>query len=430
MWQTSGLRLIVGYVSVSSYELFIGLRYTRAKRRNHFISFISLISLLGITLGMTALITVMSVMNGFQKEVRSRILGVASHIQVSGIDGTLTDWRKVADEALKHLEVEAAAPYVSAQGMVAFDQIVSGVAVRGVLPALEDNVADLGRMMVDGQLEDLVPGGFGMIIGRELARGLGVFTGDKVVLISPQGQVTPAGIIPRLKQFTITGLFEAGHFEYDSGLVLIHLADAQKLYRMEDDQVSGVRLKLHDLFQAPQVVRELAPLISSDVLISDWTRQHANYFRAIQIEKRMLSLILALIIAVAAFNIVSTLVMVVTDKQSDIAILRTLGASPRSIMKIFIVQGTWIGVVGTTLGVIGGVLLAYNVASVISAVERLFSVQFLSREVYYISEIPSDLQLGDVIAVAVVSFVLTLLATLYPSYRASRVNPAEALRYE
>jgi lipoprotein-releasing system permease protein len=414
---------------VSSYELFIGLRYTRAKRRNHFISFISLISLLGITLGMTALITVMSVMNGFQKEVRSRILGVAAHVQVSGVDGTLTDWRKVAEETLRHPEVEAAAPYIGAQGMISFDQSVSGVAVRGILPGMEDHVADLGRMMIDGRLENLAPGEFGMVIGRELARALGVFTGDKVVLISPQGQVTPAGIIPRLKQFTITGVFEAGHFEYDSGLVLIHLADAQKLYRMEN-QVSGVRLKLHDIFKAPQVAQELVPLISSDVYITDWTRQHANYFRAIQIEKRMLSLILALIIAVAAFNIVSTLVMAVTDKQSDIAILRTLGASPRSIMKIFIVQGTWIGVVGTTLGVIGGMLLAYNVEAVIAMIERLFSVQFLSREVYYISEIPSDLQLDDVIAVAVVSFVLTLLATLYPSYRASKINPAEALRYE
>lgn len=415
---------------MSSYELFIGLRYTRAKRRNHFISFISLISLMGITLGMTALITVMSVMNGFQKEVRTRILGVASHIQVSGINGTLTDWRKVADEALKHPEVEAAAPYVTAQGMVSFDQIVSGVVVRGILPDMEDHVADLGRMMIDGKLEDLVPGRFGIVIGRELSRALGVFTGDKIVLISPQGQVTPAGILPRLKQFTIVGIFEAGHFEYDSGLVLIHLADAQKLYRMEEDQVSGVRLKLDDLFQAPQVARELVPLISADVHITDWSRQHANYFRAIQIEKRMLSLILALIIAVAAFNIVSTLVMAVTDKQSDIAILRTLGASPRSIMKVFIVQGTLIGILGTTLGVIGGVLLAYNVEAVIATIERLFSVQFLSREVYYISEIPSDLHFADVITVAAVSFVLTLLATLYPSYRASRVNPAEALRYE
>ena len=415
---------------MSAYELFIGLRYTRAKRRNHFISFISLISLLGITLGMTALITVMSVMNGFQKEVRSRILGVASHIQISGFGGPLTDWQKVAREALRHPQVEAAAPYVSAQGMVSYNNVVSGVVVRGVLPDMEDHVADLGRMMIDGKLNDLVPGRFGIVIGRELARALGVFTGDKIVLISPQGQVTPAGILPRLKQFTITGIFEAGHFEYDSGLVLIHLADAQKLYHMQNDEVSGVRLKLHDLFLAPQVVQELVPMISADVHISDWTRQHANYFRAIQIEKRMLSLILALIIAVAAFNIVSTLVMAVTDKQSDIAILRTLGASPRSIMKIFIVQGTLIGIVGTALGVTGGVLLAYNIEVVIAAIERVFSVQFLSREVYYISEIPSDPQLADIVTVAVVSFALTLLATLYPSYRASKVNPAEALRYE
>ncbi|HEX8874440.1 MAG TPA: lipoprotein-releasing ABC transporter permease subunit [Nitrosospira sp.] len=415
---------------MSPYELFIGLRYTRAKRRNHFISFISLISLLGITLGMTALITVMSVMNGFQKEVRSRILGVASHIQISGFDGKLTDWRRVAHEALKHPQVEAVAPYISAQGMVSFSNVVSGVVVRGILPDMEDRVADLGRMMIDGKLDDLAPGQFGIVIGRELARVLGVFTGDKIVLISPQGQVTPAGILPRLKQFTITGIFEVGHFEYDSGLALIHLEDAQKLYRMESDEVSGVRLKLRDLFLAPQVAQELVPMISADVHISDWTRQHANYFRAIQIEKRMLSLILALIIAVAAFNIVSTLVMAVTDKQSDIAILRTLGASPRSIMKVFIVQGTLIGIAGTTLGVLGGVLLAYNIEAVIAAIERIFSVQFLSREVYYISEIPSDPHLADVVTVAVVSFVLTLLATLYPSYRASKVNPAEALRYE
>ena len=415
---------------MSAYELFIGLRYTRAKRRNHFISFISLISLLGITLGMTALITVMSVMNGFQKEVRTRILGVASHVQVSGIDGTLTNWPQVAHETTNHPQVESAAPYVGAQGMVSVGQVVRGVMVRGILPSLEDKVADLDRMMVSGKLDALVPGEFGIVVGTELARTLGVSRGDKIVLISPQGQVTPAGILPRLKQFTVTGIFEAGHFEYDSSLVLIHIVDAQKLYRMEDDQVSGVRLKLRDLFLAPQVVRELVPLISQDTHITDWTRQHANYFRAIQIEKRMLSLILALIIAVAAFNIVSTLVMAVTDKQPDIAILRTLGASPRSIMKIFIVQGTLIGVFGTLLGVVGGVLLAYNVSDVIALVERLFSVQFLSREVYYISEIPSDPQMADIVTVATVSFLLTLLATIYPSYRASKVNPAEALRYE
>ena len=413
-----------------SYELFIGLRYTRAKRRNHYISFISLSSLLGITLGMTALITVMSVMNGFQKEIRTRILGVASHIQVSGVNEKLADWQGVASEAIKHPQVEAAAPYVSAQGMVSFNQVVRGVLVRGVLPSTEDKVADFSRMMISGELNNLVPGEFGIVVGAELAQSLGASKGDKIVLISPQGQITPAGILPRLKQFTITGIFKAGHFEYDSTLVLIHMADAQKLYRMESTQVSGVRLKLQDLFQAQQVVQELVPMISATTFISDWTSQHANYFRAIQIEKRMLSLILALLILVAAFNIVSTLVMAVTDKQPDIAILRTLGASPRSIMKIFIIQGTLIGVFGTILGVLGGVLLAFNVDSVIAFIEYLFTVQFLSREVYYISEVPSDPHLVDIVTVAIFSFGLTILATIYPSYRASKVNPAEALRYE
>lgn len=385
---------------------------------------------MGITLGMTALITVMSVMNGFQKEVRTRILGVASHVQIGSIQGNLSHWQQTAEEALKHPSVEAAAPYVNAQGMLSHNQVVQGVIVRGILPTMEDKVADFGKMMVSGELDHLVPGEFGIVIGMELARSMGTFVGDKIVLISPQGQVTPAGILPRLKQFTVVGIFEAGHFEYDSGLVLIHMFDAQKLYRMDNDDVSGVRLKLKDLFLAPQVVQELPAMLTIDSYISDWTKQHANYFRAIQIEKRMLSLILALIIAVAAFNIVSTLVMAVTDKESDIAILRTLGASPRSIMKIFIVQGTFIGVFGTILGVVGGMLLAYNVGEVVAFIESLFHVQFLSREIYYISTIPTDPQMADITTVAVTSFVLSLLATIYPSYRASKVNPAEALRYE
>nr|WP_164502844.1 lipoprotein-releasing ABC transporter permease subunit [Nitrosomonas oligotropha] len=406
------------------------MRYTRAKKRNHFISFISLISLMGITLGMTALITVMSVMNGFQKEVRTRILGVASHVQIGSVHGNLSHWQQTAEEAAKHPAVEAAAPFVNAQGMLSHNQVVQGVIVRGILPAMEDKVANFSQSMVSGALDNLAPGEFGIVIGMELARMMGTFVGDKIVLISPQGQVTPAGILPRLKQFTIVGIFDVGHFEYDSGLVLIHMFDAQKLYRMENDDVSGVRLKLTDLFQAPRVVQELPAMLTIDSYISDWTKQHANYFRAIQIEKRMLSLILALIIAVAAFNIVSTLVMAVTDKESDIAILRTLGASPRSIMKIFIVQGTFIGVFGTILGVTGGMLLAYNVGEVVSFIESLFNVQFLSREIYYISKIPTDPQMADITTVAVTSFVLSLLATIYPSYRASKVNPAEALRYE
>ena len=415
---------------MASYEFLIGLRYTRAKRRNHFISFISLISLLGMTLGMTALITVMSVMNGFHKEVRARILGVASHAQISSYQGSLHDWEQIREAAIQNLQIAAAAPYIDAQGMLSHDSMVRGVMVRGILPADENKVADFASKMVEGSLDQLSPGEFGIVIGQELARSLNAFPGNKIVLISPQGQVTPAGILPRLKQFTVTGIFDVGHFEYDSGLALIHLADAQKLYRMAPNQVSGIRLKLHDMFEAPQLIQDLARVLPADLYFTDWTQQNANYFRAIQIEKRMLSLILALIIAVAAFNIVSTLVMAVTDKQSDIAILRTLGASSGSIMKIFIIQGALIGILGTLLGLLGGVLLAYNVGDVIAFIEQILSTQFLSQEVYYISKIPSDPQLTDIMTVAVVSLILTLLATLYPSYRASKVNPAEALRYE
>ncbi len=411
------------------YELFIGLRYTRAKRRNHFISFISLISMCGIGLGVAALIVVLSVMNGFQKELRTRILGVASHVQISGQGGELASWQQAAEQAMQHKSVVAAAPYVVAQGMLSFDQSVRGTLVRGVLPAAEERVADFNRYMRVGDMQLLKPGEFGIILGGELARALQVFHGDKVTLIAPQGLVTPAAILPRLKQFRVVGIFEAGMYEFDSGLALIHLADAQTLYRMED-RVSGVRLKVDDLFRAPQVARELLGRMDGDLRISDWTRSHANFFRAVQIEKNVMFIILLLIVAVAAFNIVSTLVMAVTDKESDIAILRTLGASPRSIMQVFIVQGALIGVIGLLLGVAGGVALALNVDVVVPAIERLFNTRFLAREVYYISDLPSELQWRDVGIIASVSFLLTLLATLYPSWRASRVNPAEALRYE
>ena len=411
------------------YELFIGLRYTRAKRRNHFISFISLISMCGIALGVAALIVVLSVMNGFQKELRTRILGVASHVQVSARGGELAAWQQVAEQASKHKQVQAAAPYIAAQGMLSFEQTVRGALVRGVLPDAEERVADFNRHMRGGSMQLLKPGEFGIVLGAELARALQVFVGDKVTLIAPQGLVTPAAILPRLKQFKVVGLFEAGMYEYDSGLALVHLADAQTLYRMED-RVSGVRLKLDDLFAAPRVARELHSLVEADVFIADWTRSHANFFRAVQIEKNVMFIILLLIVAVAAFNIVSTLVMAVTDKESDIAILRTLGASPGSIMQVFIVQGALIGVIGLALGLVGGIALAVNIDVVVPAIERLFNTQFLAKEVYYISELPSDLQWRDVGIIAAVSFVLTLLATLYPSWRASRVNPAEALRYE
>ena len=411
------------------YELLVGLRYTRAKRRNHFISFISLTSMLGIALGVAALIVVLSVMNGFQKEVRARILGVVSHVQITGADNRLADWETVAREAAAHPQVAAAAPFVNAQGMLLLGAGVRGAVVRGIVPQLEQKVAEIGLHMRAGKLESLVPGEFGIVLGSELARALGARDGDKVTLIAPQGLVTPAGILPRLKQFTLVGIFEVGMFEYDSGLALIHLEDAQKLYGM-GDRASGVRLKLHDLFQSREVTRDLMTRLRGDLYISDWTRSHANYFRAVQIEKTMMFIILLLIVAVAAFNIVSTLVMAVTDKQPDIAILRTLGASPGGIMKIFIVQGALIGVIGTLIGVAGGIVLALNIDVVVPFLERLLNVQFLSREVYYITDLPSDLQKSDVVSIALVSLVLSLLATLYPSWRAARVNPAEALRYE
>ena len=408
------------------YEYWVGLRYTRAKRRNHFISFISLISMLGVGLGVAALIVVLSVMNGFQKELRTRILGVASHIQVSGVAGELDDWTKTLQGVAQHPRVLAAAPYVQAQGMLALDQQVRGTVVRGILPEAEEKTADFARHMKVGRLEDLRPGAFNMVLGVELARALGVGIGDKVTLIAPQGLVTPAAVLPRLKQFNVTGVFEVGMFEFDSGLALIHLADAQKLYRM-GDRVTGVRLKVDDLFAAPRIGRELLRYLDADAHVSDWTRSHANFFRAVQIEKNMMFLILLLIVAVAAFNIVSTLVMAVTDKQADIAILRTLGASPGSIMKVFIVQGAMIGTIGLAMGVVGGVLLALNIET---AIERALGIQFLAKDVYYISDLPSDLQWRDVGIITGVSFILTLVATLYPSWRASRINPAEALRYE
>ena len=411
------------------YELFIGLRYTRAKRRNHFISFISLTSMLGIALGVAALITVLSVMNGFQEELRTRILGVASHVQISGQGDVLADWQAVAGIATADPRVVAAAPYVNVQGMLTFDSAVRGSVIRGIVPEREDRVAEIGRHMKAGALDALRPGEFGIVLGSDLARALAVIAGDKLTLIAPQGQVTPAGVVPRVKQFRVVGIFEIGMFEYDSGLALIHLEDAQKLYRMED-KVSGVRLKLHDLFQSRQLAFDLLPRLGADVYVSDWTRSHANFFRAVQMEKTVMFIILLLIVAVAAFNIVSTLVMAVTDKQPDIAILRTLGAAPSGIMAVFIVQGALIGVIGTLMGVGGGVLLALNIDVVVPFLESLFNVHFLAKDVYYISELPSDLLVGDVIAIAAISFVLSLLATLYPSWRASRVNPAEALRYE
>ena len=416
------------------YELLVGLRYTRSRKRaqgrNRFISFISLVSMLGIALGVAALIVVLSVMNGFQEELRTRILGVASHVQVQGISTGVTAWQQVAEEATRHPSVRAAAPYVQEQGMLSFDDVVRGTMVRGVIPSEEDKVADFGQHMKLGTLDALQAGRFGIVLGRDLALAMRVSLGDKVTLIAPQGLVTPAAVLPRVKQFEVVGVFEAGMYEYDSGLALIHLADAQALYRM-GEEVSGVRLKLDDLFAAPRVARELAATLSiPDLMVSDWTRSHANFFRAVALEKTMMTLILFLIVAVAAFNIVSTLVMAVQEKYADIAILRTLGASPASIMAIFVLQGTIIGFVGLAAGVIGGLLIAHNLDVVIPALETVTGMTLWNKEVYYINELPSKVLWSDVTSIVSVSFVLTLLAALYPSWRASRVNPAEALRYE
>jgi lipoprotein-releasing system permease protein len=411
------------------YELLVGLRYTRARRRNRFIGINSLVSMIGICVGVWALIVVLSVMNGFQKEVRTRILGVASHVQIVSLDNRLADWRSIAKLAEGHKHVLAAAPFVQAQAMLSAGQAVRGAIVRGILPEEEEKVSDLGHKMRLGKLEALKPGEFGVVLGADLARALAVLPGDKVALVAPQGLVTPAGVIPRLKQFTLVGTFEAGIADADGGLALVHMKDAQALYQLGDN-VTGVRLKLDDLFAAHEVANQLLGELPRDLYATDWTRTHANFFRAVDIEKRMMFIILGLIILVAAINIISTLVLAVKDKQSDIAILRTLGARPGSIMQIFIVQGMLMGVIGTLVGVAVGVVTALNIDVIVPAIESLFRIKFLSKDVYLIPELPSDLQWRDVLSISLMALGLSFAATLYPSWSASRTNPAEALRYE
>ena len=410
-------------------ELFIGLRYSAAKRRNHFISFISLISILGIALGVAALITVLSVMNGFEQELRTRILGMASHGSISNMRGPLKNWQSTADTALQHPEVVGTAPYIENQVMLAHGKNVSGTLVRGVMPEQEPKVSIVGNKMVSGELTDLLPGSYRIILGSELAISLGVITGDTVTMITPQANFSPAGVLPRLRRFRVAGIFEVGMYEYDRNVALVSIVDAAKLFQMGQG-VSGVRLKMRELFQAPAVMQQLANSFSPDYRLDDWTRQHANFFRAVQTEKRVMFIILTLIVAVAAFNIVSTLVMVVTDKQADIAILRTLGATPAAIMRIFFVQGILIGLVGSLLGVAGGVALASNVETIVPWIEQTFRVQFMPADVYYISDLPSKINWPDVLHIGIVAFVLSMLATLYPAWRAGQTQPAEALRYE
>ncbi len=418
------------------YELVIGWRYTRAgraTRRNGFISFISAVSMLGIALGVAALIIVLSVMNGFQKEVRDRMLGVLSHVEVLSTTGeALADPASTMAQVREHPRVRAAAPFIAEQGLLARGQDMKGAVIRGIDPVQEPTVTALGADLAAQAFGALQPGHFGIVLGAALARSLGVATGDAVTLVVPSGQLTPAGVVPRLRQMTVVGLFDSGHYEYDATLALVHLEDAQRLFRLTGP--TGIRVRLDDLHAAREVAIELAariePTLGPAVLVRDWTRANRTWFAAVQVEKRMMFIILTLIVAVAAFNLVSTLVMTVTDKRADIAILRTLGASPRSVMAIFVVQGAAVGVVGTALGLALGLGVAWHIDTLVPALERLLGVHFLPQDIYLISRMPSDPQVGDVVPIAVISLVLAFVATLYPSWRASRLNPAEALRYE
>lgn len=414
------------------YELQIGWRYTRAGRtgrRNGFISFISGVSMLGIGLGVAALIIVLSVMNGFQKEVRDRMLSVVSHVEVLDAQGAaLPDWRATVAQARQNPQVNGAAPFVAAQALIARGDEMRGAVIRGISPNEEATVTDLAAQLRDTTLARLVPGQWGIVLGSELARQLGVREGDNVTILAPGGQVTPAGVVPRLKQVSVVGTFDSGHYEYDSTLALIHLEDAQRLFRVEGP--TGVQLRLNDLHQAPTVAYELSAALGSQVYVRDWTRTNRNWFSAVQLEKRLMFIILTLIVAVAAFNLVSTLVMTVTDKRADIAILRTLGASPRSIMGIFMVQGALAGVIGTLSGVLFGLLIAFNVGSIVPFIERMLNTSFLPGSIYLISTMPSEPQSSDIVPITLISLALSFVATIYPSWRASRVQPAEALRYE
>ena len=414
------------------YEIRIGWRYTRAGRagrRNGFISFISGVSMVGIALGVAALIIVLSVMNGFQKEVRDRMLSVIAHVELFDAGGAaLDDWQALAARAAQHPQVKAAAPFVAAQALIARGEDMRGAMVRGIDPAAEANVTPLAAQLKDTVLQRLQPGRWGVVLGVQLAQSLGLREGDVITLVTPSGQSTPAGVVPRLKQVTVVGTFNAGHYEYDSGMVLMHIDDAARLFRTGGPM--GVQLRLADQQRAREVAAELAGQLGPGIVVRDWTRTNAAWYDAVQIEKRMMAIILTLIVAVAAFNLVSTLVMTVTDKQADIAILRTLGASPRSIMGIFIVQGATSGVIGTLAGLLLGLGVALNIDVIVPALERALHTSFLPSSIYLISKMPSDPQAADILPIGVISLALAFLATLYPSWRASRVNPAEALRYE
>jgi len=410
-------------------EIFVGLRYTRAKRRNHFISFISAISMLGIALGVMALIVVLSVMNGFENELRGRILGMVSHVTVSSFGGPMQDWQSLRDQTMKHPAVIGGAPYIEAEAMISNLSSVSGALIRGIDPEYESGVSEIHENMEFGALTDLVAGEYGIVLGSGLANSLDVVPGDRVTMVTPQATSSPLGFLPRLRRFKVVGIFEIGVYEYDRSSALIHYRDASRLFRL-DGGVTGLRLKLDDLDLAPLVREELKQNIGLKYWVSDWTLRHSNYFKAVRTEKAVMFIILSLIVAVAAFNIVSTLMMVVTDKQADIAILRTLGMSPLSVMWVFMVQGTLIGLIGTLLGLVSGVAVASNIDVIIPALEQFFQTQFLPRGVYPITDLPSEMKQADIIKISLLSFGISVIATLYPALRASKTRPAEALSYE
>ncbi len=411
------------------FAVFVGLRYTLARRRNRFISFISMTSMLGIAVGVIALIGVLSVMNGFEHELRERILGMASHATIADYRGGLANWEPLIERAKQNPEVVGAAPYIQSEAMLINSTLVHGALIRGIDPQREPAVSTLAEHVTVGSTQDLRPGQYGIVLGVGLARALGITTvGSQITLIAPQAMVTPVGILPRLRRFTVVALFEAKYAQFDNGLAVIHLTDAQKIFRMAD-QVTGLRLRFSDMFRAPQIARQLAREFSGSYWLRDWTQYHANFFKALKTEKTVMFIILTLIVAVAAFNIVATLIMVVTDKETDIAILRAMGASPRTIMGVFIVQGTVIGLFGTIIGVLGGIGLALNVETLVAAIEQIFATKILAPDVYYITDVPSDLRFSDVFYIALLSFLLSIVATLYPAFRAAQVQPAEALRY-